>query len=245
MSGWRSRLAKKKMSADDSAKQDGEILRVSRTGFGFVGLSQTARKRHHFNFTEVTSGDPMIFKVGDRVQYSLRMNDSTMEMEAYDVCATGPGRPHQMPPVQRSQKKIYEQTKKSTSVFATTASGTASGTTKNQKTKDSTDQFGNARAVESGALLDIIDGGEVNVAKCCDDFDINPNGGIGFSFTYQRSRGRIISEAEERKVAEKEAEEAAATASVQKKAEEENKRGASSWRSRRGGAPGRSLADMM
>tara|TARA_B100000780_G_scaffold258770_1_gene209299 strand:+ start:69 stop:788 length:720 start_codon:yes stop_codon:yes gene_type:complete len=239
MSGWRSRLAKKKESANDSAKQDGEILRVSKTGFGFIGLSQTARKRYHFKFTEVTSGDPMIFKVGDRVQYSLRMNDSTMEMEAYDVCATGRGRPHQMPPVQRSRKKIHEQTKKST------ASGTASGTTKNQKTKDSTDQFGNARAVESGALLDIIDGGEVNVAKCCDDFDINPNGGIGFSFTYQRSRGRIISEAEERKVAEKEEEEAAAAASVQKKAEEENKRGASSWRSRRGGAPGRSLADMM
>jgi hypothetical protein len=236
--GWRSRLAKKKEAGvgETSAKQVGEILRVSRTGFGFVGESQAARKRHHFNFTEVTSDDPMEFNVGDRVQYSLRMNDSTMEMEAYDVSAMSPsGRTST--PVQRATSR-----KKSTPMFPTTAA-----TTTHQKTQDNTDQFGNVRAVESGALLDIIDGdgSEVKVAKGCDDFDINPNGGVGFSFTYQRLRGRVISEAAEREAkAAKKKEQGAA--SEQKKAEAgEKKESPSSWRSRRGGAPGRSLADMM
>ena len=38
------------------------------------------------------------------------------------------------------------------------------------------------------------DGGDVSVAASCDDYDINPEGGIGFSAAYQRSRGRDVPE---------------------------------------------------
>ena len=73
---------------------------------------------------------------------------------------------------------------------------------KTQKTGDHTDQFGRIRKDEelSGGLLDLVgldgeeDGGDVSVAASCDDYDINPEGGIGFSAAYQRSRGRDISE---------------------------------------------------
>ena len=71
---------------------------------------------------------------------------------------------------------------------------------KTQKTGDHTDQFGRIRKDEelSGGLLDLVgldgeeDGGDVSVAASCDDYDINPEGGIGFSAAYQRSRGRTV-----------------------------------------------------
>ena len=70
-----------------------------------------------------------------------------------------------------------------------------------QKTNDHTDQFGRLRKEEelSGGLLDLVgldgdDGEDVTIAASCDDYDINPDGGIGFSVDYQRSRGRDVEE---------------------------------------------------
>ena len=66
-----------------------------------------------------------------------------------------------------------------------------------QKTNDHTDQFREEEL--SGGLLDLVgldgdDGEDVTIAASCDDYDINPDGGIGFSVDYQRSRGRDVEE---------------------------------------------------
>jgi hypothetical protein len=242
--GWRERAAAKKASkissSSNSSSSTGMVLRVSRTGFGFVGASTTARQRFHFKFQDVISGDPTTLNVGDSVSYDTRMNDETMEKEAYNVRISNQSKSSNS----SSHRPIMLQQQRNFSAKRINIKNSST----NQVTKDQTDQFGNKRAVQSGALLDIIDGGEENVtvAKSCDDYDINPTLGNGFSVAYQRSRGKVISvEEEKRRMEEVKRKQAAAVEEEKTKAKEQEKeRPQPSWM-RRGNGKGRSLADMM
>ena len=244
--GWRERLAKKKDATSSVSAESGQILRISRTGFGFVGETSTSRIRYHFQFQDVIEGDPNTLKVGDRVTYETKMNDSTMEKEAVSIriCSVSSER-------QSSSRRTARSTRAQTSSRSRPRPRPKPNNMneKAQVTKDQTDQFGNQRAVDSGALLDIIDGeeGDVSVAKSCDDYAINPDGGNGFNVAYQRKRGRTISSDEEaRMIGAVQARKAAAQQAVLQ-AEEKKRAERPSWKSRRrgGGGGSRSLSDML
>ena len=232
--GWRARMAAKKASAPGGGArggETGEVLRVSRSGFGFIGASVTARQRYYFHFKDVvvenaasgasggggeTNGDGTILAVGDRVTYDTRMNDDTMEKEAYNIRRVDGG--SQAGISGRGRSQALARKKQGSRNFGDGSDGRkltagrgsagdrrrvvkASGNMQTQKTKDHTDQFGRLRDQEelSGGLLDLVglDGEEdanVTIAASCDDYDKNPDGGNGFSVEYQRSRGRTVQE---------------------------------------------------
>jgi len=255
MSGWRSRQANKKNQQPTGNIESGIVVRVSKTGFGFVGATQTSRQRYHFSFQDVVQGDANTLQVGDNITYSTRMNDSTMEKEAFNLKITTRSRSKQSSRISsaRSNTKSHNsQTKTNLNLNRTQQTNNTQ-----QQTKDQTDQFGNKRVIDSGALLDIIDGeeGNVIVAKCCDDYDVNPDGGIGFSIDYQRSRGIVISlDEEKRRTQEKRTQKQQEMQAVQLLEEQErasrpkftNSKSNGGWRSRRaaGNGGGRSLSDM-
>lgn len=222
--GWRARLAAKKAAeaaggggGGAGGGETGMVLRVSRTGFGFVGQSVTARQRYYFHFRDVVGGtnkDSAQLVVGDRVTYDTRMNDDTMEKEAYNVRKVGGGRGTRgvrgMGNAERESagrssdgrtatgRRLAHSTTGSTSQRRTVKAA-AAPRLQTQKTNDHTDQFGRLRKEEelSGGLLDLVgldgdDEEDVTIAASCDDYDINPDGGIGFSIDYQRSRGRDV-----------------------------------------------------
>ena len=232
------------------------MLRVSRTGFGFIGQSVTARARFYFHFKDVLGGAQLV--VGDRVTYDTRMSDNTMEKEAYNVRkvagggsggrggsggsggsggrggsggsggsgaarrgggsagSNAGGRNGNMDSGRQSGRGRGSRSgggaagrragtaRPARAAASATAAGAAAAapSLQTQKTGDHTDQFGRLRKDEelSGGLLDLVgldgeeDGGDVAVAASCDDYDINPDGGIGFSAAYQRSRGRDVPE---------------------------------------------------
>ena len=72
--GWRARLAAKKAAgsaggAGAEGSETGIVLRVSRTGFGFVGQSVTAKQRYYFHFRDVMGSkdkECVELVVGDR-----------------------------------------------------------------------------------------------------------------------------------------------------------------------------------
>ena len=183
------------------------------------------------------------------------MNDSTMEKEAFNLKITTRSRSKQSSRISsaRSNTKSHKsQTKTNLNLNRTQQTNNTQ-----QQTKDQTDQFGNKRVIDSGALLDIIDGeeGNVIVAKCCDDYDVNPDGGTGFSIDYQRSRGIVISlDEEKRRTQEKRTQKQQEMQAVQLLEEQErasrpkftNSKSNGGWRSRRaaGNGGGRSLSDM-
>ena len=154
--------------------------------------------------------------VGDRVTYDTRMNDSTMEKEAYNVRKVDGG--GSIRGVRGARNAGRESAVRSGGGRAATGRRLAHSTTtvstsqrrpvkstiapqlQTQKTNDHTDQFGRLRKEEelSGGLLDLVgldgdDGEDVTIAASCDDYDINPDGGIS-SVDYQRSRGRDVEE---------------------------------------------------
>lgn len=246
--GWREREAAKQRTASGTTGTSGTsgtsgiVLRVSRTGFGFVGANQTSRQRYHFTFQNVVIGDANLLKVGDAVTYDTRMNDETMEKEAFNVFMQSSSKAstsYRRPIQQQTRHKV-----KSTNSIRQNQH------VQHQVTKDKTDQFGNQRVVQSGALLDIIDGeNNAKVAASCDDFDINPTSGIGFSVAYQRSRGKIITPEEEKR--RKEEQLAQDVAAVEEKEQQREREKAAcqatgpSWRRRGQGGGSRSLADML
>ena len=249
--GWRERAAAKKAAANggstvgkSSKTELGEILRISRTGFGFVGSSHSTRQRLHFQFSEVTSGDPTSFKVGDSVTYETRLNDTTMEKEAFNIQSNQSHQRNTPQQQQRTTTLRRSQQTAQTTVRKTTTSN-PNHHHHHQQTNDTTDQFGNQRSVQSGTLLDIIDGGdECVIAKSCDDYDVNqPKHGNGFSIAYQRTRGKIITADEELRIRNQQ--QAAAKAEEQEKKEETRGKPPGGWRRRGQTGGSRSLADMM
>ena len=248
--GWRERAAAKQKNGggrsnnSTSGTTSGIVLRVSRTGFGFVGATQSSRQRYHFTFQNVVKGDANLLKVGDAVTYDTRMNDETMEKEAFNVSMQSSSSTSYRRPIQQQTRNKAASTN---SIAKSIAKSRQNQHVQHQVTKDKTDQFGNQRVVQSGALLDIIDGeNNAKVAASCDDFDINPTSGIGFSIAYQRSRGKIITpEEEKRRQDDQLAQDVAALEEKKQQKDMEKAATGPSWRRRGQGGGSRSLADMM
>ena len=201
--GWAARRGESGGAASSSTSSGGrvargEILRTSPSGFGFIGDSPQARKRLYFHFKDVVGNVGPGLKVGQRVTYKTRMNDDTMETEAFDVAPDGEGgRSGGRGAARQSGIRMGTGGRSGAgregrkNRFAN-LSGKVSGTS--QATRESRDQYGQARAVNSGSLLGIIgcDDGDVAAvvsAKSCDDYEHNPTGGLGFFRAYQEGRG--------------------------------------------------------
>jgi hypothetical protein len=182
------------------------------------------------------------------------MNDETMETEAFEIAPDGGGgcgRSGGRGAVRQSGIRMGTGARKNR--FAN-LSGKVSGTS--QATRESRDQYGQARAVDSGSLLGIIgcDDGDVAAvvsAKSCDDYEHNPTGGVGFFRAYQEGRGHEYVPPPPR-VPEGEGAVGAAAESGGDPYAPSAEGGAArppgppSWASRRGkGGKGRTLAEMM
>jgi hypothetical protein len=171
---------------------------VSDTGFGFVGESQTARKRLHFRFQDVKDGKHAQLAAGTPVSYCTRTNNSTMEPEAYAVEVLDGGRNAEA----LASKRASAAEARASAAGRARQGGDAlrrwaerGGGSGVQKTGQRFDFHGEAKAAGAGeGLLGIVgiggDGGEgCTTAKSWESYDLNPTGGIGFGRAYQRSRG--------------------------------------------------------
>jgi hypothetical protein len=176
---------------------NGVVLRVSSAGFGFIGDSQSARKRYHFHFRDVNGGDRL--NQNDKVSYESRMNDS-MEYEAFNITKLGSSVTSTLSSssasssISRSSSSASSAWKPSRDRREDRPNSNWVENVKAQQTKDQTDQWGKKRAVgNTGNLLAIlgVGGGQEGVPRIAtspDDYDVNPDGGIGFSQEYQAAR---------------------------------------------------------
>lgn len=216
--GWRERMAAKQAGGGSLNTQRGEVLRISSSGFGFVGDGPTARKRLHFNFQDVLDGRHAELKTGTLVEYCVRTDDATMEQEAYDIriveSARGAGGC-------RASGSTSSSASRGSRVGGSGGGGgggwrdraggggqsqglkawaARGGGTTAQQTSAPKDHTGKRRdeggggGADKGNLIGIIglgteDGVEWAIAKSFDDYDHNPTRGNGFDRAYQISRG--------------------------------------------------------